>query len=84
MGFKQDGVFVSTFGESFTWGRNDQTTADITCGLTTKLKVVYEDGWSDEIGFKVFHPDGSLIYEKFKNTFVNTGDRLTTFTVACP
>jgi hypothetical protein len=73
LGFKQHGALVATFGEDFTSGTAfGPINAPLCPDLETEIVVVNYGGYPDEKGFKVYDPDGTLIYEWFIGSSFST------------
>ena len=84
LGFKQNGVIVGTFGQGFTNGYSYPPVNVPLCpDLPTQIVVVAPGGYTNEKGFKVYDPDGALVYEWLHGTSFSSSTVFHIFYPSC-
>jgi hypothetical protein len=84
LGFKQDGIIMTTFGEGFTNGFHFGPVEVLLCpGFETQIVVVELGGWTQEKGFTLYAPDGTLLFTWEHGTTFTEETVFHTFTSGC-
>jgi hypothetical protein len=64
MQVKQNGIVIATLGVGFTGGQSFPQTVALTDGVPFEVFWSVKGLWANEVGLRIFNPDGYLIYNQ--------------------